>query len=464
MPLHAMNSDKKNVKIVFGCEAKFHYHSLVFLLLIIFVCVPFNDCVEKLCKILYDKGPSNLIKATMTLGINAAHAQAPLIVTPLDTKASFGSADGDLSLPWAVLNGFVVERVVTDLFLPVNLAFIPNPQPEAGAPLFYITELYGKVKVVLRNGEVRVYADSLLNFSPTGNFPGSGEMGVTGIVVEPNSGDLFVTMVYEDNGIKNKVVRMHSTDGGRSVASITTVLDGIPGPPQSHQIHQATIGPDGKLYLQIGDGFDADSAQRDDDLRGKILRMNFDGSIPTDNPFPGSYVYSKGVRNPFGGAWRKADNLLYISDNGPDVDDRLVKVEPGGNYGWPMTLLPGAIYRWNPTVAPTAVAFCQGAGFPESCQGRLFVGLSGPTFKLGQTSRGKRIQMFTLAPDGSVNSTLDFLTYIGEGRATVLGIAFGPDGLYFTDLYGEEGFDSNGITHSNVYRVFYVSTNRCSTS
>ena len=359
---------------------------------------------------------------------------------------------------WNVPEGFLVEEAVSNLFLPVNIAFVPNPQSDLDTPIYYITELYGQVKVVLRSGDVRVYADSLLNFTPTGDFPGSGEMGVTGIVVEPNTGDLFVTMVYDDGGIKNKVVRMSSNDGGRSVATITTLLDDIPGPPQSHQIHAATIGLDGKLYIQVGDGTEAESAQRDDDLRGKVLRMNLDGSIPEDNPNATSYVYAKGFRNPFGGAWREADGFLYVSDNGPEWDDRLVKVEPGGNMGWPNSLLPGAIKLWNPTVAPTAVKFYEGAGFPEPFQGRLFVALSGPTYLLGQTERGKRIDMFTLAEDGSVTSEEIFLNYVGNGRATVVGLAFGPDGLYFTDLYGEDGFDSNGLTHSNVYRVSYHPT------
>lgn len=356
---------------------------------------------------------------------------------------------------WVVPEGFKVEAVVTDLFLPVNIAFVPNPLPEAGAPLYYITELYGQVKVVLQNGEVRTYAENLLNFEPTGDFPGSGELGVSGIVVEPLSGDLFVTMVYEDDGIKNRVVRMSSIDGGRSMNTLTILLDGIPGPVQSHQIHQATIGPDNKLYVQVGDGFFDTAAQSDTDLRGKILRMNFDGSIPADNPAPGSYVYAKGVRNPFGGAWRAADNRLYISGNGPERDDRLVKVEAGGNHGWPNSLLPGAIHIWNPTVAPTAVAFCNGSGFPETLQGLLFVGLSGPTYHPGITSRGKRIEMFGLNENGQVISREIFMNYNGGGRATVVGVAFGPDGLYFTDLYGEEGFDFNGQTQANVYRVYY---------
>jgi len=362
---------------------------------------------------------------------NSKHSVAIFVLIFCLISASDVIAQSDL---WEVPEGFVVEKVVSDLFLPVNIAFVPNSQPSEDAPNYYITELYGKVKVVLRNGEVRVYADNLLNFSPTGNFPGSGEMGVSGLVVDPNTGDLFVTMVYNAGGIKNKVVRMSSNDGGRSVASITTLVDNIPGPPQSHQIHAATIGPDGKLYVQIGDGFESESAQKDDDLRGKVLRMNFDGSIPVDNPNPSSYIYAKGVRNPFGGAWRESDGLLYVSDNGPDRDDRLAKVAAGGNLGWPNDLLTGAIKLWNPPVAPTAVSFCNGAGFPDSLQSRLFVALSGPTYHLGQTGQGKRIEMFTLAEDGSVTSEQVFLNYIGGGRATVVGLAFGPDGLYFTDL------------------------------
>ena len=124
---------------------------------------------------------------------NIRHSIAIVILIYCHISTSEVIAQSEL---WDVPDGFVVEQVVSDLFLPVEIAFVPNFQPDQDAPLYYITELYGKIKVVLRSGEVRVYADNLLNFSPTGNFPGSGEIGVNGIVVEPNTGDLFVTMVY----------------------------------------------------------------------------------------------------------------------------------------------------------------------------------------------------------------------------------------------------------------------------
>jgi glucose/arabinose dehydrogenase len=372
---------------------------------------------------------------------------------------------------WELAEGFLLERVATGLDLPVNIAFVPNPEYEPDAPLYYVTELYGKVKVILHNGKVQTYADSLLNFTPSGEFPGTGEIGLTGIVIEPESGDIFVTMAYEDEDYqefglrKNRVIRLQSTDGGLTAAEAIIILDNIPGlvsgPYASHQIQDATIGPDGKLYVQIGDGFLAYTAQQDQDLRGKILRMNFDGSIPADNPNPNSYVYAKGVRNPFGGAWRMEDGTLYISDNGPSENDRLAKVEAGANLGWPMTMLDGAIKLWNPTVAPTAIAFCYTKAFPDSLQGRLFVGLSGPTYWPGQTPRGKRIEMFSLADDGTVIDEAIFLQNVSDSsRSTVVGLAFGPDGLYFTDLYGEEGFDENGQTSANIYRISPI----CNTS
>ena len=97
-------------------------------------------------------------------------------------------------IPWTVLErGFEVERVAGDFKLPVNLAFVQHPRQEADAPLFYVNELYGNIKVMTVGGEVRDYATNLLNFDPRGPFPGSGEIGLAGLAIEPESGDLIVT-------------------------------------------------------------------------------------------------------------------------------------------------------------------------------------------------------------------------------------------------------------------------------
>jgi glucose/arabinose dehydrogenase len=360
---------------------------------------------------------------------------------------------------WQVPPDFEIQPVVTDLQLPVNIAFVPNPGPNPTDPYFYVTLLYGDIVMVQRNFEKQTYASNLLNFAPNGQFPGSGEMGVIGIVVEPVSGDVFASMVYEVGGyLYGKVDRFHSTDGGHTAATQTTIFSGVPAGP-SHQIQALTIGPDGKLYVNTGDGLEPNEASNLADWRGKILRMNLDGSMPEDNPFPNSYVYASGFRNHFGAAWRPADGKLYISDNGPEYNDRLVKVNPGEDYGW-REVLPdltqGAIFLWNPTVSPVAMDFVKDSAFPPDYQGQLFVGLSGEAYILGTTERGKKIQRFILDENGQVVDNSIFLDYIGVGRSTVVGLAFGPDGLYFTDLFSEDGFNDFGETRGNVFRIRWI--------
>ena len=259
---------------------------------------------------------------------------------------------------WWLFPGFEIELVATGFDLPVNLAFVPNPSNDPKAPLLYITELYGQVKVMTNDWSTHTYAKDLINYDPSHQFPGTGESGVIGICVEPNTGDLFVTMVYVDDGeIKAKVV-MSSKDG-LQMDSMETIIDDIPSTMRAHQIQAVTIGFDGKLYVNIGEGGESEKAQVDDDLRGKILRMNLDGTVPDDNPTPSSYVYAKGFRNPFGVAWRKSDQSLYVSINGPDRDDVIAKVKPGGNHGWPQTMRQNTIFIWEYCQAPTAIDFAQ---------------------------------------------------------------------------------------------------------
>ena len=136
----------------------------------------------------------------------------------------FDSPVTEPPVPWAVRQpGFRVDRFASGFQLPVNIAFAPAPGPSADAPLFYVSELYGSVKVVTRNGTVSDYATDLLNFDPTGAFPGSGEKGVTGIVVDPGSGDVFVSSIFAVAGVTDfhfpEVMRLRSDDGGRTASA-----------------------------------------------------------------------------------------------------------------------------------------------------------------------------------------------------------------------------------------------------
>ena len=392
------------------------------------------------------------------------------IASPGDTAPNFTTLARSAEMPWRVFDsGYVVERVAFGLQLPVNIAFVPHPLPDADAPIFYITELYGTIRVVLRDGTMHDYATGLLNFNPTGIFPGSGEHGSAGTAVDPATGDLFVAVVYEASNHEHdpKVIRIHSNDGGRTAATITTVLamEGEEIGP-SHQISNVSIGADGKLYVHVGDGFATEVATDLHSFRGKILRMNFDGSAPADNPFydprdgitATDYIFAYGFRNPFGGAWRAADASLYEVENGPDID-RLAKVVAGMNFQWSGSnddMRANAAYNWEQSVAPVNIAFVQsatfgGSGFPAEKLDHAFVSESGPTWVAGTTPFGKRIREFAFNDAGRVTATRPFAEYTGPGYATVAALAAGPDGLYFSDLFPDEG---SPIEHeAHVYRI-----------
>ena len=356
---------------------------------------------------------------------------------------------------YQVRNGFSIERFASGLDLPVNLALAPGAGADPTAPFLYVTELYGQVRVLTLDGTVSTYAEGLLNYDPSAQFPGAGEGGVSGIVVDPESGDLLVSLVYlEDDALKNRVLRLESSPDGMLAVGQQVVMEGIPA-GASHQVHALTIGPDGKLYVNVADGDHSPAAQDDDDLRGKILRLNLDGSIPADNPTPGDAVFAKGFRNPFGAAWHPDQPWLYASDNGPVTGDRILKVQAGGNYGWCCTPSQNALLLFdrNDALSPTAIAFDFERLLTAEGETHLFVSISGLTYAAGSLENSKKILDLRLNADGEVEEVSELLHYVGNGRSSVIGIAFGPDGLYFSDLYGETGFDEGPVA-ANIYRVF----------
>jgi glucose/arabinose dehydrogenase len=368
---------------------------------------------------------------------------------------------------WSVRQpGFVVETVATGFQLPVNIAFAPPhlyPGNRPSDPFFYVAELYGNIRVVTRDGTVSDYATGLLNFSPTGNFPGSGEQGLAGLAVEPVTGDLFASLVFADGDQHfGKVIRLHTTPSGLQSDRITTLLmlEGDPVGP-SHQISNVTLH-DGHLYVHMGDGFDETKGQDLRSFRGKILRMNLNGTAPADNPFYNvndgitatDYVFAYGFRNPFGGGWRTSDDMHYEVENGPSRD-RLARVVRGANYGYDgsdASMNTRAIYNWQPVVAPVNIAFIQasrffGSNFPIAKFDHAFVTESGPTFAQGVLENGKRISEFVInANGGLVSGPTPLIEYTGTGYATAVALAPGPDGLYFSELYSENDPDPTAAT------------------
>lgn len=394
------------------------------------------------------------------------------------TTPTFALPARNLLPPYVVREpGYSIDLVASGLRLPVNLAFVPGAGSAPGDPKLYVTELYGAIKTITNDGTVLTFAANLLNYTPSGNFPGDGEQGVTGIAVDPQSRDVFVAMLHR-TGTQNfpRIVRLHSNDGGRTAATQQVILD-MQGEPQaqSHIVSRLEI-VHGELYCHMGDGFVASVARSLSSYRGKILRLNLDGSPIASNPYynGGSrdardYIYALGVRNPFGGAWRAADDSRYVVENGPTTD-RFARLVMGRDYLWDganPSMTNYALYNWSPSVGPVNLAFVQtatfgGSGFPAGKMDHGFVTESGPTYAEGQQALGKRITEWVLDQAGNlVLGPTPFVEYVGDGRATTVGLAAGPDGLYFTDLYADLGATSPSQLGGRVMRIRYGSVEDC---
>ncbi|RSD27218.1 PQQ-dependent sugar dehydrogenase [Mesobacillus subterraneus] len=195
---------------------------------------------------------------------------------------------------------------------------------------YYLSERPGSI-VKVEDGKVTRQKVSLKK-----GLSQAAEAGLLGFVLAPDfeqSNKAFAYYTYENgSGQFNRIVELTLNDEEWTEGKL--LLDKIPS-GRFHHGGRLKIGPDGKLYATTGDAAtNPEIAQDLDSLGGKILRLNLDGSVPEDNPFEGSYVYSYGHRNPQGIAWAK-DGTLYASEHGPSANDEINVIEKGSNYGWP---------------------------------------------------------------------------------------------------------------------------------
>lgn len=161
----------------------------------------------------------------------------------------------------------------------------------------------------------------------------NGEGGLLGMVLHPNFTNqpfVYVSYNYNSGGYKEKVVRY--SYNGTTLNNPLTIIDNISA-SGIHNGSRLLISPDQKLFITTGDAATSSIAQNASALNGKILRLNLDGSIPADNPTPGSPVWTLGHRNPQGLVM--VNNILYSSEHGPNNDDEVNIIEKGRNYGWP---------------------------------------------------------------------------------------------------------------------------------
>jgi glucose/arabinose dehydrogenase len=160
-----------------------------------------------------------------------------------------------------------------------------------------------------------------------------GEGGLLGLEISPTFAADRWLYIFHTSPTDNRIVRIKYDNGTLDLASEQVLLSGI-ARNKFHDGGRLRFGPDGTLYAATGDAQYSPNAQDLNSLNGKILRLNPDGSVPRDNPFPGKYVWSYGHRNVEGLAF-DSRGRLWETEFGNSVMDELNLVRKGGNYGWP---------------------------------------------------------------------------------------------------------------------------------
>lgn len=219
-----------------------------------------------------------------------------------DADLDFRELNHDLNQPWEILWG------------PDNM--------------LWLTERGGRVS------RVNPSTGSLTPLITISEVESRGEGGLLGMALHPdftNVPQVFLAYNYVKSGVyTEKIVRF--TYNGTSLINPVILLDNI----RANTFHNGCrllVSPDHKLFFSTGDAGNAAEAQNKNSLNGKILRLNLDGSVPADNPFPGNPVWSFGHRNAQGLVM--AHGIFYSSEHGPDSDDEFNIIRKGENYGWP---------------------------------------------------------------------------------------------------------------------------------
>jgi glucose/arabinose dehydrogenase len=264
----------------------------------------------------------NLMDDIMHIEFHEHYMNSCSDIEVVDNESSFISEKVQLVETYPNL-GVKVETISENLSIPWSIDFAND----------------GRIFFSERTGTLQVIDDDVQKQILDINV-GGGEGGMLGIALDPDfESNHYIYIYYTYNELlstKNKLVRYVESDNSLSEDKI--LLDEIPG-ASYHDGGRIKFGPDDKLYITTGDAGDPNLSQRLDSVAGKILRINSDGTIPTDNPFPNSLVYSYGHRNPQGIDWDKS-GVLIATEHGPSGwngigHDEINRIQAGKNYGWP---------------------------------------------------------------------------------------------------------------------------------
>ncbi|MDF2380392.1 PQQ-dependent sugar dehydrogenase [Nostoc ellipsosporum NOK] len=266
-----------------------------------------------------------------------------------------------------------------------------------------------------RGGRISRFNPATGQNTPLFNVPDvatQGEGGLMGMVLHPSfSSQPYVYIVYNYNNggqYREKIVRY--TYGNNTLQSPLNLIENIPAANIHNGSRLLIVGD--KLFASTGDANNTSLPQNISSPAGKILRLNLDGTIPSDNPVAGNPYWSLGHRNPQGLVY--ARNMLYSTEHGPSSDDEVNIIEKGRNYGWPdvngfcdspaeqtfcnaqQAVQP--LQAWTPTIAPSGLDYYTHDAIPQWKNSLLFT-----------TLKNTRLYQLELSADGrSVTNVNEF--------------------------------------------------------
>jgi glucose/arabinose dehydrogenase len=298
--------------------------------------------------------------------------------------------------------GFIETTVASGIASPVAMAIAPD----------------GRIFVCSQTGALRVIKNGILLTTPfmTLSVDSTGERGLLGVAFDPNfTLNHYIYLYYTVPGTPahNRVARFTANGDVALTGSRVILLELNPlSTATNHNGGALHFGADGKLYIAVGDNAKGSNSQILSNLLGKILRINPDGSIPTDNPFVQSTtarheIWALGLRNPFTFAFRRATNFMYINDVGQSTWEEIDLGQAGANYGWPASE--------GPTTNPAYTSPIYYYGHDQGCAitGGAFYSPSTsnfPPFYVGKYFFGDYCSGFIRVLNPSTAQATDFLT------------------------------------------------------
>jgi aldose sugar dehydrogenase len=264
----------------------------------------------------------------------------------------------NLQNPKSTKNTYKVEIFAQNLEVPWSIIFTDT----------------NRILITERPGRLRVIENGKLQQEPVHVFEeisSKGEEGLMGLTLDPDYKTnklIYLSYAYIINDDMHVKV-MQYKDDGKDISGGKIIIDNLPA-ARYHCGCRLKFGPDKKLYITTGDAGNREYAQDLDKLFGKILRINPDGTIPPDNPFPNSPIWCYGNRNSQGIDWYPGTEIMWETEHGPSGfdgpggGDEVNIIQKGKNYGWPIVHhrdhkdgMEDPILEFTPAVAPASGMF-----------------------------------------------------------------------------------------------------------